>query len=443
MSTINIFDGENGNRKSGGTLCVGEQEETKPSIAVRYGYGRLIGEFKPPQEELLIVPNSKLVIQTGRGIEFGELVTRTCGGCSGCVSKKQVDTYVANSGNEYFRYGNGRILRLATPDDIQEWEHIKAETRTKREFCQEKAKALGLEMKVIECEHLLGGERIIFYFMADGRVDFRQLVKQLADEFQTRIEMKQVGARDEARLLADYETCGRECCCKNFLKDLKQVTMKMAKLQKATLDPAKVSGRCGRLKCCLRFEHTTYEELDEKLPNVGKEIATRSGVFGRVVARQVFTQLLQVQTPDGGRVAVPAEDLCDPSEAPRPTPERRAPKPRPDRGGKPEQKQDSGGKPEENEASGSRRPRSRRSRGGRKRGRAGGQSGDQAAKGDESPKQPRSDKPGNEQGKSGGGEKAGGDGAKRKSRRRRRKPRGRGSDGKDGGSQGPSGGSEG
>ena len=113
---------------------------------------------------------------------------------------------------------------------------------------------------------MFGGERILFYFTAEERIDFRSMVRDLTTEYRTRIEMRQVGARDEARLLADYETCGREVCCKVFLKTLRPITMRMAKLQKATLDPTQVSGRCGRLKCCLRYEHVGYEELDKKLP---------------------------------------------------------------------------------------------------------------------------------------------------------------------------------
>jgi hypothetical protein len=150
--------------------------------------------------------------------------------------------------------------------------------------------------------------------VAEGRIDFRALVRDLAGEFQTRIEMRQVGARDEARLLADYETCGRECCCKNFLKSLKPINMKMAKMQKATLDPAKVSGRCGRLKCCLRYEHATYEELDRKLPPLGTRVASTGGLAGTVIARQILTQLVQIQTDDGGRSVIPVEDLIDEAE---------------------------------------------------------------------------------------------------------------------------------
>ncbi len=120
-------------------------------------------------------------------------------------------------------------------------------------------------MKIVDAEHVFGGERIIFYFMSDGRVDFRELVKRIAQEYQTRIEMRQIGSRDEAKLLGDLESCGQQCCCQRFLKLLKPVNMRMAKMQKATLDPAKISGFCGRLKCCLRYEDETYTELKRKI----------------------------------------------------------------------------------------------------------------------------------------------------------------------------------
>jgi len=182
---------------------------------------------------------------------------------------------------------------------------------------------------VVDCEYLFGGDRIIFYFRADKRVDFRDLVKELAQESQTRVKMHQVGARDEARLVADFETCGREVCCKTFLKTLKPITMRMAKLQRSTLDPAKVSGRCGRLKCCLRYEHETYESMDAKLPRVREKIETAHG-FGTVINRQVLTQLVQILPLGGGTpVSVVIEDviqrrLPELPELPPPPPPRRA-----------------------------------------------------------------------------------------------------------------------
>ena len=305
-----------GSGSCGTGQCGNGLEKVYPTAAVRYGYMKFVGEFSYPSPDMKFGCGAQVIIQTRRGIELGEMVSLTCEGCHKCVSREQIQRYIEASGTDYYQFGSGKILRLATDDDRNEWAHIRAEGLRTRAICQELANRHGLPMKLLECEHLFGGERMIFYFMAEGRVDFRSLVKELADELQTRIEMRQVGARDEARLLADYETCGRECCCKNFLKTLKPISMKMAKMQKATLDPAKVSGRCGRLKCCLRYEHTTYEELDRKLPNHGARVVTEQGE-GVVVARQILTQLLQVQTPDGGMLTVPVEGLIDDDELAR------------------------------------------------------------------------------------------------------------------------------
>jgi cell fate regulator YaaT (PSP1 superfamily) len=295
---------------SSGEPCGSGLEKVYPTVAVRYGYMHTVGEFRYASPDMKFGCGANVIIQTRRGIEFGEMVSLTCDGCDKSVSREQIKRYVAASGSDYYNFSNGKILRLATPDDEAEWDHLRAETLNKKKFCQERADEHNLPMKVLECEHLFGGERTIFYFMSESRVDFRDLVRGLASEFRTRIEMRQVGARDEARLLADYETCGRECCCKNFLKSLKPVSMKMAKMQKATLDPAKVSGRCGRLKCCLRYEHTTYEELDKKLPNMGKRVQTPQGV-GKVIGRQILTQLVLLATDDGGRLTVPVEDVWE------------------------------------------------------------------------------------------------------------------------------------
>jgi hypothetical protein len=167
----------------------------------------------------------------------------------------------------------------------------------------------GLSMTLIDVEMLLGGERIVFYFMAEGRVDFRELVRELAGEFHTRIEMRQVGARDEARLVADYEKCGQHCCCKQFLKVLKPVSMRNAKIQKATLDPSKISGRCGRLMCCLRYEEQTYDDLRKRLPHRNRRVMTEDGL-GTVVNTQILTQLVLVNLDSSPqRAAYPVENI--------------------------------------------------------------------------------------------------------------------------------------
>ncbi len=292
----------------------GGREKVPLTCAVRYGFMGYVGEFR-------YVPGAisscggKVVIQTNRGIEIGEQVSLTCTGCDNSIDRRQMSDYVKNSGaQELCQPRAGRILRSATQDDLQEDHHIRLDTKTKLRRARELARSHNLDMKVVACEYLFGGERIIFHFMAENRVDFRELVRELAQEYHTRIEMHQVGARDEARLVADFEICGRECCCKSFLKKLRPVTMRMAKLQKATLDPTKVSGRCGRLRCCLRYEHEGYDELNKTLPRGGSRVQTDKGI-GTVRGRQVLTQLLTIVYDDSdyeetvGIEAVIARDL--------------------------------------------------------------------------------------------------------------------------------------
>jgi len=157
-------------------------------------------------------------------------------------------------------------------------------------------------------EHLYGGERVVIYYLAEGRVDFRELVKSLADEFQTRIEMRQIGVRDEAKLLADYGDCGKPVCCNTHLSEMPPVSMKMAKLQRATLDPSKISGRCGRLKCCLRYEYETYQDLRRELPPVGADIITNNG-RARVLAQEILAGQVLIETEDGRRIMIDAADV--------------------------------------------------------------------------------------------------------------------------------------
>ena len=157
-------------------------------------------------------------------------------------------------------------------------------------------------------EHLYGGERVIVYYLAEERVDFRELVKRLAKEFQTRIEMRQIGVRDEAKLLADYGDCGKPVCCNTHLSEMPPVSMKMAKLQKATLDPSKISGRCGRLKCCLRYEYETYLDLQRELPPVGAEIITSNG-RAKVLGQEILAGQILVQMEDMRRIVIDSSEV--------------------------------------------------------------------------------------------------------------------------------------
>jgi cell fate regulator YaaT (PSP1 superfamily) len=289
--------------------CGNGLEKIYPTTAVRFGYMRYIGEFSHAAD-MKFSCGAKVIIQTKRGIELGEQVSQTCHGCDKSVTRDQMREWVEACGQDSFIFDAGRILREATAADLAESARIQAGNRAKKVFCQQLANKHKLPMKVVESETLFGGERIILFFMSEERIDFRELVKELAHEYRTRIEMRQVGARDEARLLADLETCGREVCCKVFLKTLRPISMRMAKVQKATLDPTQVSGRCGRLKCCLRYEHTSYEELDRQLPRTGLRIRTNHGE-GVIINRQILTQLVQIRKDDGTLLTVVAEDITE------------------------------------------------------------------------------------------------------------------------------------
>ena len=286
-----------------------KQTKYKKYMLVRYGRMDMLGWFEHNEAHIPRLP-SRVVIKTDRGLELGNLVGQLCPYRSGQfkLSQEQVKKYFEDSEIDYSWGPSGKFVRYATAEDISEERHLERIAREEMEYCRQFVKELNLPMKIIDAEHVFGGERIIFYFMSDGRVDFRELVKKLGHEYQTRIEMRQIGSRDEAKILADYETCGQECCCKRFLKALKPVNMRMAKMQKATLDPSKISGYCGRLKCCLRYEDQTYTELKGRLPKKNARVKTRYG-DGKVVDSQILTQLVVVEQGDGVKIAVPVDEL--------------------------------------------------------------------------------------------------------------------------------------
>lgn len=229
----------------------------------------------------------RIVASTDRGTEFGVVL---CEATPAAIA--QLDEPVA-----------GKLLRRMSADDESQWKMQQLKTADDAALCTRLVKELKLVMQVVDVERLLGGERIVFYFLAEKRVDFRELVRRLAAEFQTRIEMRQIGVRDEAKLLADYGDCGKPVCCNTHLTKMPPVSMRMAKLQKATLDPAKISGRCGRLKCCLRYEFDTYEELQRQLPPPGSRIVTADG-SATVLGHEILAQQLLVQTEDNRRILI-------------------------------------------------------------------------------------------------------------------------------------------
>ena len=200
------------------------------------------------------------------------------------------------------------FIRRTTREDEERIAAIKAEEKNNFNRCLKIVERMRVELTLVRVEQIFGRERVVVYYVADGRVDFRELVRALAAEFQTRIEMKQIGVRDETKLLADVGDCGREVCCNTFLATMPPVSMKMAKLQKATLDPTKVSGRCGRLKCCLRYEFDAYYELQESSPAIGQTVWTPLG-RGRVFAQELFAKRVVVDLEDGGRQSFDVEEI--------------------------------------------------------------------------------------------------------------------------------------
>ncbi len=285
-----------------------KRKDESKKMLVRYGKMGQLGWFEHNESQL---PKAKthVMVKTERGLEMGEVVGQHCYK-TGAFRKscEQVKEYFGEGAEEYPLVGGGTFVRYATSEDINEERHINKDAKEELRFCKKVVKELNLPMKLVDAEHLFGGERIIFYFTAEGRVDFRDLVKQLAKEYQTRIEMRQIGARDAARISCDYEVCGQQCCCGRFLKILQPVNMRMAKLQKATLDPSKISGFCGRLKCCLRYEDKTYRQLSKKLPNRKSRVKTPLGE-GEVIDTQVLAQLVMVRDDEGSVYAVGAEEV--------------------------------------------------------------------------------------------------------------------------------------
>lgn len=262
-----------------------------PKYVVRYGAMRALGVMSSRGGERF-EREAAVIARTNRGLEAGEVL---------CEATEDAVKQIRDP-------GHGQILRRMTADDGNERDHIKSRESEEFEICQKHVSKLKLNMDLVDIEHLFGGERIVVYYLAEQRVDFRELVKVLAAEFQTRIEMRQIGVRDEAKLLADYGDCGKPVCCNTHLPSMPPVSMKMAKLQKATLDPTKISGRCGRLKCCLRYEYDTYNEMRKELPSVGSQVVTQNGK-AKVLSQEILTQQLLVETEDNRRVLIDLSEV--------------------------------------------------------------------------------------------------------------------------------------
>ena len=261
-------------------------------VVVRYGSMRHLGEFTTrPRDN--VQRGDAVIIRTDRGVEWGTVLSQ---------STSRTREWLGQNKRI------GRVLRFASDEDRRNRGQIAESEKGYFADAGRFIAARRLQMKLVDVEQVFGGERIVFYYLAEKRVDFRELVRELAHKFNARIEMKQMGVRDEARLLADYGDCGKPVCCNTHLSELPPVSMKMAKVQKATLDPAKISGRCGRLKCCLRYEYDTYKEHRRELPAVGAIVVTKDGQ-GQVLSQELLSRQLLVKYDDGRRVLARQSDI--------------------------------------------------------------------------------------------------------------------------------------
>jgi len=244
-------------------------------IGVRFRTAGKIYFFDPGK--LKINRNDHVIVETARGIEYGTVV----GNPREVPTDKVIQPLKP-------------VLRIATERDDEQEANNKKKEKEAFKICLEKIKKHGLEMKLIDAEYTFDNNKVLFYFTADGRIDFRELVKDLASVFKTRIELRQIGVRDETKILGGIGICGRELCCHSHLSEFIPVSIKMAKEQNLSLNPTKISGVCGRLMCCLKHEEETYEELNRRLPNVGDHVTTDDGFKGEVQSVNVLRQLVKV-----------------------------------------------------------------------------------------------------------------------------------------------------
>ena len=250
-------------------------------IGVRFRKAGKVYYFSPGDNE--IKNGDHVIVETARAVEYGYLVL----GSHEVEDKKVVQPLKP-------------VLRMASPEDEEIERTNKEKEKEAFRICLEKIKKHELEMKLIDTEYTFDNNKILFYFTADGRIDFRELVKDLASVFKTRIELRQIGVRDETKIRGGIGICGRPLCCSSYLSEFIPVSIKMAKEQNLSLNPSKISGVCGRLMCCLKYEEETYEELNSRLPNIGDYVTTDDGLKGEVHSVSILRQLVKViVTVDG------------------------------------------------------------------------------------------------------------------------------------------------
>lgn len=244
-------------------------------IGVRFRRAGKIYFFSPADYD--IRQGQHVIVETARGVEYGSVV----------LGPKEIE-------EEKVIQPLKSVIRLATQEDDEQELRNKEKEKKDSEICLEKIRKHGLDMKLIGTEYTFDNNKVLFYFTADGRIDFRELVKDLASVFKTRIELRQIGVRDETKVLGGISICGRPLCCSSYLSDFVPVSIKMAKEQNLSLNPTKISGMCGRLMCCLKNEEDAYEYLNSKLPNVGEFVTTSDGLKGEVSSVNVLKQLVKL-----------------------------------------------------------------------------------------------------------------------------------------------------
>lgn len=244
-------------------------------IGVRFRKAGKIYYFDPSGYDINIGDN--VIVETARGVEYGKVVL----GLREIEDEKIIQTLKP-------------VIRKATPEDDEIEKRNKEKEKEAFKICLEKIKKHGLEMKLIDTEYTFDNNKVLFYFTADGRIDFRELVKDLASVFKTRIELRQIGVRDETKIMGGIGICGRTLCCNTHLSEFTPVSIKMAKEQNLSLNPTKISGVCGRLMCCLKNEQEAYEELNAKLPDIGDTVTTNDNLKGEVQSVNVLKQLVKV-----------------------------------------------------------------------------------------------------------------------------------------------------
>ncbi len=249
-------------------------------IGVRFRTAGKIYFFDPLEFE--IKRGDHVIVETARGIEFGTVVS----GVSEVEDSRVVQPLKP-------------VIRIANQHDMQQEADNRRKEKEAYKICLEKIKKHELDMKLIDAEYTFDNNKVLFYFTADGRIDFRELVKDLAGVFRTRIELRQIGVRDETKIVGGIGICGRPLCCHSYLADFVPVSIKMAKEQNLSLNPTKISGVCGRLMCCLKNEEETYEELNRRLPNIGDRVTTEDGLKGEVQSVNVLRQLVKVVVDEG------------------------------------------------------------------------------------------------------------------------------------------------